>query len=398
MALQKNDRDDSRPDGMRVNKKKKKKQLSCQPYAEVKRGSVAGQRYWSSMLNLDNTSITCGVWSPDDQQVMFGTTDGQVIVMSSTGAMMSQVTINEGFEITSMAWSCEKFNMEEVENSYSGVFPKDEERGSNHVLAVCFKYGDIYLMSSYDDICPRTLYTTLTGLKIDWSNCGQYLAVGGFVRLPNLQCRNELHFYSREGKRIHWVIVPSQGKPLTAITWGHNDKRLFLAAGCQLYVAWVSKQVAPLHFLCQRVVHRCVRHEKNADQLPLPQRLRQGVQSLFSPTVKSYIPDPFKLRGFVSTPPPGNERLFCTMIRHGDETSGGHYTLYLEYLGGLVPLLKGKRASKLRPDFVIFDPKIRTSGKGLVGWLVGLMVARHNEVIGDGPEGQVTATLNEQSS
>ena len=80
--------------------------------------------------------------------------------------------------------------------------------------------------------------------------------------------------------------------------------------------------------------------------------------------VQSYIPDPFKLRGFVSTPPPGNERLFCTMIRHGDETSGGHYTLYLEYLSGLVPLLKGKRASKLRPDFVIFDPKIRTSGKG----------------------------------
>lgn len=32
-------------------------------------GSVAGQRYWSSMLNLDNTAITCGVWSPDDHKV-----------------------------------------------------------------------------------------------------------------------------------------------------------------------------------------------------------------------------------------------------------------------------------------------------------------------------------------
>lgn len=75
---------------------------------------------------------------------------------------------------------------------------------------------------------------------------------------------------------------------------------------------------------------------------------------------QSYIPDPFKLREFVSIPPPGNERLYCTMLRHGEETSGGHYTLYLEYLGGLVPLLKGKRTSKLRPDFVIFDPKIKT--------------------------------------
>lgn len=31
-------------------------------------GSVAGQRYWSSMLNLDCT-INCGIWTPDDQLV-----------------------------------------------------------------------------------------------------------------------------------------------------------------------------------------------------------------------------------------------------------------------------------------------------------------------------------------
>ena len=61
-------------------------------------------------------------------------------------------------------------------------------------------------------------------------------------------------------------------------------------------------------------------------------------------------------------PPAGNERLQCTMMRHGEET-GGHYTLYLEYLGGLIPLLKGKRASKIRPEFIIYDPKIKISTK-----------------------------------
>ena len=45
---------------------------------------------------------------------------------------------------------------------------------------------------------------------MDWSNCGEYLAVAGFIRLPNLQCRNELHFYSKDGKLRHWVIIPSQ--------------------------------------------------------------------------------------------------------------------------------------------------------------------------------------------
>jgi len=52
------------------------------------------------------------------------------------------------------------------------------------------------------------------------------------------------------------------------------------------------------------------------------------------------------------------------MIRHGEESSGGHYILYLEYLGGLIPLLKGKRASKLRPDFVVYDPKIKPTYVG----------------------------------
>lgn len=75
-------------------------------------GSVAGQRYWSSMLNLDSI-ITCGIWTPDDQQVYFGTAHGQIIVMDVHGAMVSQVQLFAEMKITSMAWSCEKFKMEE---------------------------------------------------------------------------------------------------------------------------------------------------------------------------------------------------------------------------------------------------------------------------------------------
>uniref|UniRef100_A0A1B0D8K8 IFT121/TULP4 N-terminal domain-containing protein n=1 Tax=Phlebotomus papatasi TaxID=29031 RepID=A0A1B0D8K8_PHLPP len=42
--------------------------LICYQDGFVLVGSVAGQRYWSSMLNL-NATITCGIWTPDDQQV-----------------------------------------------------------------------------------------------------------------------------------------------------------------------------------------------------------------------------------------------------------------------------------------------------------------------------------------
>ena len=45
-----------------------------------------------------------------------------------------------------------------------------------------------------------------------------------------------------------------------------------------------------------------------------------------------------------------------TLTRHGDEASGANYTIYLEHLGGFLPILKGKKTSKLKPEFVIFDP------------------------------------------
>lgn len=68
------------------------------------------------------------------------------------------------------------------------------------------------------------------------------------------------------------------------------------------------------------------------------------------------MPEPRELRKFVSRPPPSGGRLHCTMLRHAGEPAPC-YTLYLEYLGGLVPLLKGRRTSKIRPEFVIFDPQ-----------------------------------------
>lgn len=44
--------------------------LICYRDGFVLVGSVSGQRYWSSMLNLDH-SINCGIWTPDDQNVRF---------------------------------------------------------------------------------------------------------------------------------------------------------------------------------------------------------------------------------------------------------------------------------------------------------------------------------------
>lgn len=148
------------------------------------------------------------------------------------------------------------------------------------------------------------------------------------------------------------------------MTFGHNDRRIFVATGTQIHIAWISRRVASLQLICRLKIQSCLTSELYLSRLPLPARLKSLIGNLFAQTIRCCVPNLRSLREFVSRPPAHSARLHCTMIRHDDESnqsSGTCYTLYLEFLGGLVPLLKGKRTSKIRPEFVIFDPQIEDS-------------------------------------
>lgn len=193
-------------------------------------GSVAGQRYWSSMLNLEAT-ITCGIWTPDDQQVYFGTTSGQIIVMDVHGAMVSQVQLSSDVGISSMAWSCEKFKMEEGDDNDPGVtnagifyqkqniyvaeiFKLYVSAERKFVLAVCLQNGYIFLLKTFDDVSPIQLDTKLHGpLCLEWSNSRELLAVAGVTIDsknvgPQAEYTNMLKFYNERGALVYSVVVP----------------------------------------------------------------------------------------------------------------------------------------------------------------------------------------------
>ncbi|XP_034245143.1 tubby-related protein 4 [Thrips palmi] len=340
--------------------------LICYRDGFVLVGSVAGQRYWSSMLNIAST-ITCGVWTPDDQQVYFGTSSGQIIVMDVNGAMVSQVQIGGGHCITAMAWSCEKFKMDEGDDGdRSNMMHLD---GRPYVVACAMDTGSILFLRRYDDPAPLHLQTGLQApLYMEWSNAGELLAVAGWQANASLlrpgqppRYKNTLKFYTDAGVLLFVIDIPCNRWPVTALTWGHNDKRLFVATGPQVHIAWVCRRIPSLSHLCRLRIHSALpRGEAQLSQLPLPNRMLHLISLLFAQTIRCCVPERCALREFVSKPPRGQVRLHCTMIRHGEETSMANsttYTLYLEYLGGLVPLLKGKRTSKIRPEFVIFDPR-----------------------------------------
>ncbi|KYB24960.1 Tubby-related protein 4-like Protein [Tribolium castaneum] len=262
--------------------------LICYQDGFVLVGSVAGQRYWSSMLNLEAT-ITCGIWTPDDQQVYFGTTSGQIIVMDVHGAMVSQVQLSSEVGITSMAWSCEKFKMEEGDDNDPGVANAGERK---FVLAVCLQNGFIFLLKTFDDVSPIQIDTGMQGpLCMEWSNSRELLAVAG-VAFDNksagvqVEYTNLLKFYNEKGVLLYSACVPFTQAPVSALTWGHNDKRLFLATGTQIHIAWVSRRIATLQLLCRLRIHDSIQQESQLPALPLPARIRNLIGNLFAQTIR----------------------------------------------------------------------------------------------------------------
>ncbi|CAK1545912.1 unnamed protein product [Leptosia nina] len=333
--------------------------LICYQDGFVLVGSVAGQRYWSSMLSLD-ARITCGCWTPDDSQVYLGTASAQLVVMDVHGAMVSQVQLVAEGGIISMAWSCEKFKMEEGEEA--------TENNGGHVLAVALGSGEIVLMRGHDDVSPVRIGTGLRGttLAMEWANSRELLAVAGTLIPENGEpedsppYKNVVKFYSDTGTLIYTVPIPNTQARVTALTWGHAARRLFVSVGGAVCTARVWRVVAPLQLLARVRAAAALRHPRLAARLPLPPRLQPALASLFAHTIRCNVPETSELRRFVSRPPAAGGRLHCTMLRHDDEEAGA-YTLYLEHLGGLVPLLKGRRTSKIRPEFVIFDPQAEES-------------------------------------
>ena len=75
--------------------------------------------------------------------------------------------------------------------------------------------------------------------------------------------------------------------PVTALTWGHNDKRLFVATGSQVHIAWVCRRIPSLNHLCRLKIHsQLPRGEAQLAQLPIPPRMQHLISSLFAQTIR----------------------------------------------------------------------------------------------------------------
>ena len=140
----------------------------------------------------------------------------------------------------------------------------------------------------------------------------------------------------------------------SALTWSHNDQRLFIACSNTLHVMRVYKEIPTFSLLAQMAIKTTLKDFQDVEKFCLPDRLKQQLKYCFASTIKSIYPKLSDLRKFVCLP--NSERLHCTLKCITTKNNYEYYTLYLEYLGGLIPLLSARSSSKLKPNFVIFDP------------------------------------------
>ena len=282
-------------------------------------GSVAGQRYWSTVLGQD-VAITTGTWTPDDTQVYLGTASGSIVVLDvHNGAVVAQIQMGLpsscGGGIRQLAWNCPRFKMEEpapapapgtastaypaANTVHHPLLPVDDQQ---HVLAVLTSSGRLSLIKSFDDVQLHPVAVedeTLAGPMMEWNNDGELLCLAGHIQQhPHPHYTNVLQFFNSRGVLRFRIAVPFTQSPITSLTWGHNDRRLFVATGCQIHVAWVSpRRMASLQHLARLRLRKCLKDVAQMDSI-MPRLLRDVVAPLFSSTILVRHPQrPSRLKG-----------------------------------------------------------------------------------------------------
>lgn len=78
-------------------------------------GSVNGQRFWSQLYDLANNMITAATWTPNDEFIVFGLSNGSFMIVDDNGTVVNRLNVEKinGDSILALAYSSPKFFIDE---------------------------------------------------------------------------------------------------------------------------------------------------------------------------------------------------------------------------------------------------------------------------------------------
>lgn len=296
--------------------------LICYTDSFILVGSTSGHRHWHSMLNLEDYHITCASWTPNDEQLLLGVSNGNIVVIDLCRNELTELVVNRT-NIRAMCWSTRqnrlKFNgnkklsrNSDANNGGIGrainrrnpdavvkhrrlsrdssVFsrnlfglasqvpghgdlraPSSDQAedtslcAKSNILAIDFANNTIKLYEDgLEDPDPKTIQVNQESYIMSWSSDGKILAVAGFTvhttapYVGYLKCRylNAIKFYNQKGQLIYEHTLDYTRYPITAFTWAHFDKRIFLATGPRLHCAKVFPGIPSLSLLATACIQR----------------------------------------------------------------------------------------------------------------------------------------------
>lgn len=110
--------------------------LICYTDSFILIGSSSGQRHWHSMLNLDDYHITCASWTPNDEQLLLGVSNGNVVVIDLPQSELTELVVSQ-VNIRTICWSSYEMNL----NHINKLFQLDRGEQSRRSSSYSGSYG-----------------------------------------------------------------------------------------------------------------------------------------------------------------------------------------------------------------------------------------------------------------
>ncbi|KAF8365708.1 tub-2 [Pristionchus pacificus] len=280
-------------------------------------GSASGQRVWSTNYPA-NQNVACGVWL-NAQLVVIAFANGNLQLLSNDGANLSERKLCEDDELVRI------------------VSPPNDER-----MAILAKSGIVFILHSFDQVDPY-IFEDVGVSTIDWTSDGKYLAA--------ITPHGEIYILDDEARLIHrdCIHVP-HGRKVTAFTWAHEGRALIVAVGGNIHVARVYPRVPSLYRLLSYKVWKLIGGDgSKVESLAIPRAEKDTIKEYDHHIIRCEIPSNSGVHNFVSSL--SDSRSYCTI--KWNVTSGRSFSLCIEHLGGLVPILLGRLVSRVRPRFHI---------------------------------------------
>ena len=73
---------------------------------------------------------------------------------------------------------------------------------------------------------------------------------------------------------------------MTAITWGHTDRKFFVATKNMLHLVNISREIPSLQSMCQAIVGGALPGRDESFELVLPTKLKVAVAGCFDPLIQ----------------------------------------------------------------------------------------------------------------